>query len=95
MGRVPGFQELGCSLRAPLPVAFRLYHPDQLGTFEKRGATRKHDVGEQRATQIHVRLVDGEDQHLMESLALIPYQVWLEQQLRGPEPRWSHLRNTR
>ena len=76
-------------------MASKPYHPDQLGTFEKRGATGKHDVCEQRAAQIHVRLVDGEDQNLMESLTLIPYQVWLEQQLRGPEPRWSHLRNTR
>lgn len=39
--------------------------------------------------------MDGEGQHLVEPLTLIAYQVWLEQQLRGPEPCWPHLWNTR
>lgn len=69
--------------------------PPNCGTFEKCGATGEHDVGEQRPAKVHVRLVDGEGQHLVEPLTLIPYQVWLEQQLGGPEARWPHLGNTR
>lgn len=69
--------------------------PPNCGTFEKCGATGEHDVGEQRPAKVHVRLVDGEGQHLVEPLTLIPYQVWLEQQLGGPEACWPHLGNTR
>lgn len=84
----PRLQGVGCSLGLD-------HHLPNSSTFEERGATREHNVGEECPAEVHVRLVDGKDQHLVEPLALITYQVRLEQQLRSPEPSRPHLWNTR
>lgn len=60
-------------------------------TFEQCGSSRQYDVGEECASEVHVRLLDSEGQHLMDALALISDQVWPEQQLWCSEPGWTNL----
>lgn len=60
-------------------------------TFEKRWATRQHYVREERASQIHVWLLNGESQHLMNTLALVSNQIRPEEKLWSPEPCWADL----
>lgn len=55
----------------------------ETGTFEKRGASRQHNVGEKCSPQIHIWFLNGKNEHLMESFTFFPYQVWPEQELRG------------
>lgn len=65
---------------------------EQRLTFEEGGATRQDDVGEKCAPQVHVRLLDGEHQYLMDALTLLTDQVWPEQQLWSPESGRTNLR---
>lgn len=60
-------------------------------TFEQCGSSRQYDVGEECASEVHVRLLDSEGQHLVYPLALVSNQVWPEQQLWGAEPGWTNL----
>ncbi len=60
-------------------------------TFEERWAARQHYVREERASQIHVWLLNGESQHLMNTLALISNQIRPEEKLWSPEPCWADL----
>lgn len=62
------------------------------GTFEKRGASRQHNVGEQRSPQIHVWLLNGKNEHFMKSFTFLPYQVRPEQELWGSETGRANLR---
>lgn len=63
----------------------------ETGTFEKRGASRQYDVGEQRSPQVHVRFLNGKNEHFMESFTFLPYQVWPEQELRGSKTGRANL----
>ena len=64
---------------------------EQRPTFEQGGASREHYVREKRAPQVHVRLLDGKHQHLMDALTLLTDQVWPEQKLRCPESGRTNL----
>lgn len=63
-------------------------------TFEECGAAGQHDVGEERSPQVHVRFLNGEDQHLVEPFAFLSDQVRPEQQLRGSETGRANLQPT-
>lgn len=92
------FQAVGgrMQVRVQLPLASTVPPPPlNQGTFEQCGAARKHNVGEQHSAEVQVGLVDGKGQYLVEPFTLVPYQVWLEQQLRGPESCWPHLWTTK
>lgn len=63
----------------------------EAGTFEKCGASRQHNVGEQRSPQIHVWLLNGKNEHLVKSFTFLPYQVRPEQELWGSETGRANL----
>lgn len=64
---------------------------EQRPTFEQGGASREDNVREKGAPQVHVRLLDGKHQHLVDALALLADQVWPEQKLRCPESGRTNL----
>lgn len=60
-------------------------------TFDEGGATTQHDGREEGAPQVHVRLLDGVGQHLMNTGTLVSDQVGSEEQLRSSEAGRSDL----
>lgn len=61
-------------------------------TFDQCGSSTQHDGGEQCASEVHVRLLDGVGQDLVDPRALVSDQVGSEQQLRSSEPGRTDLK---
>lgn len=64
-------------------------------TFDQRRPSAQHDGGEERASEVHVGLLDGVGQHLVDARALVSNQVGSEEQLRRSEPGRPDLGETR
>lgn len=64
-------------------------------TFDQRRPSAQHDGGEERASEVHVGLLDGVGQHLVDPRALVSDQVGSEEQLWRSEPGWPDLGKTR
>lgn len=80
----PNFDIFGCQLfdftQQPVPESL-----------EKRWASWDDNVLEEQFAQVHVRLVDGVQQHLVNAVALVTNQVRLEQNLGSTETSLSNL----
>lgn len=68
---------------------------NRLQTFDQRRPSAQHDGGEERASEVHVGLLDGVRQHLVDARALVSDQVGSEEQLRRSEPGRPDLGETR
>lgn len=73
-------------------VAKHVEHVLSLITFDQCGSSTQHDGGEQCASEVHVRLLDGVGQDLVDPRALVSDQVGSEQQLRSSEPGRTDLK---
>lgn len=55
-------------------------------TFDQRRPSAEHDGGEERASEVHVGLLDGVGQNLVDARALVSDQVGSEEKLWRSEP---------
>lgn len=64
-------------------------------TFDQRRPSAQHDGGEERASEVHVGLLDGVGQNLVDARALVSNQVGSEEELWRSEPGRPDLGGTR